>query len=34
MIVRPNYIVVYAEEGRAVVILRVLHVTRQWPSAG
>jgi plasmid stabilization system protein ParE len=27
MIVRPNYIVIYAEVGRAVVILRVLHAT-------
>lgn len=34
MIVRPNYIVVYAEEGRAVIVLRVLHATQQWPSAG
>jgi addiction module RelE/StbE family toxin len=30
MVVRPNYIVVYAED--AVVILRVLHATRQWPQ--
>ncbi|MEH6675721.1 MAG: hypothetical protein V7702_00740 [Phenylobacterium sp.] len=32
MVVRPNYIVVYAENDRAVVILRVLHATQQWPS--
>ncbi|WP_310542069.1 type II toxin-antitoxin system RelE/ParE family toxin [Phenylobacterium sp.] len=31
MIIRPNYIVVYAEDDRAVVILRVLHAARQWP---
>lgn len=31
MVVRPNYIVVYAEDDRAVVILRVLHTARQWP---
>lgn len=32
MVVRPDYIVVYAEDDRAVVILRVLHATQQWPS--
>lgn len=32
MVVRPNYIVVYAEDDRAVVILRVLHAAQQWPS--
>lgn len=31
MVVRPNYIVVYAEDDRAVVILRVLHAAQQWP---
>jgi addiction module RelE/StbE family toxin len=31
MVVRPNYIVVYAEQARAVVILRVLHAAQQWP---
>jgi addiction module RelE/StbE family toxin len=31
MVVRPNYIVVYAEDERAVVILRVLHAAQQWP---
>lgn len=31
MVVRPNYIVIYTEDARAVVILRVLHAARQWP---
>lgn len=31
MVVRPNYVVVYAETARAVTILRVLHAARQWP---
>lgn len=31
MVVRPNYIVVYAENPSAVVILRVLHAAQQWP---
>ena len=31
MLVRPNYIVVYAEEDDTVVILRVLHAAQQWP---
>ena len=31
MVVRSNYIVVYAEDDRGVVILRVLHTARQWP---
>lgn len=31
MVIRPNYIVVYAEDDRAVAILRVLHAARQWP---
>ena len=31
MVIRPNYIVVYAEDDRAVVILRVLHAAQQWP---
>lgn len=31
MVVRPNYIVVYAEDERAMVILRVLHAAQQWP---
>lgn len=32
MVVRSNYIVVYAEDSRAVTILRVLHAAQQWPS--
>jgi toxin ParE1/3/4 len=31
MIVRRNYVVVYAEDARAVSILRVLHAAQQWP---
>lgn len=31
MVVRPNYVVIYAEDARAVSILRVLHAARQWP---
>ena len=31
MVVRPNYIVVYAEDAVTVSILRVLHATQQWP---
>jgi addiction module RelE/StbE family toxin len=33
MVIRPNYIVVYAEDDRAVTILRVLHAARQWPAS-
>jgi toxin ParE1/3/4 len=33
LVVRPNYIVVYAEDARAVMILRVLHAAQQWPPA-
>ena len=32
MVVRPNYIVIYAEDVAAVTILRVLHAARQWPE--
>ncbi len=32
MVIRPNYIVVYAVDARAVVILRVLHAAQQWPQ--
>ena len=32
MVVRSNYIVVYAEDPRTVTILRVLHAARQWPE--
>ncbi|WP_299567776.1 type II toxin-antitoxin system RelE/ParE family toxin [uncultured Sulfitobacter sp.] len=31
MVVRPNYIVVYAENVSAVTVLRVLHAAQQWP---
>ncbi len=31
MIVRSNYVVVYAEDARAITILRVLHGAQQWP---
>ena len=32
MVVRPNYLVVYATGEQAVRILRVLHAAQQWPS--
>ena len=31
MVVRPNYVVVYADTPDTVTILRVLHAARQWP---
>ena len=31
MVVRPNYIVVYAKSSDVVTILRVLHSAQQWP---
>ena len=31
MVVRPNYLVVYAERDGAVTVLRVLHAAQQWP---
>ena len=31
MLVRRNYIVVYAEDARQVTILRVLHAAQLWP---
>ena len=33
MVVRPNYIVIYAETPRDVLVLRVLHSAQQWPPA-
>ncbi len=33
MVVRSNYLVVYAEDARTVTILRVLHAAQQWPQA-
>ena len=32
MVVRPNYIVVYADDSQTVTILRVLHAAQQWPE--
>ena len=32
MVVRSNYIVVYAEDSRIVTILRVLHAAQLWPE--
>lgn len=32
MVVRPNYIVIYAEDTISVTILRVLHAAQQWPE--
>jgi len=31
MVVRPNYIVVYAEDPDTVTILRILHAAQLWP---
>lgn len=31
LVVRPNYIVVYAETTAAVTVLRVLHAAQMWP---
>lgn len=31
LLVRPNYIVVYAETPAAVTVLRVLHAAQMWP---
>jgi toxin ParE1/3/4 len=33
MVVRPNYVVIYVEDRRAVTILRVLDAAQQWPPA-
>ena len=33
MVVRSNYVVVYADGPEAVTILRVLHAAQQWPPA-
>jgi len=32
MVVRSNYVVIYVEDDEAVTILRVLHVSQQWPQ--
>ena len=31
VVVRPNYLVVYAETDETLVILRVLHAAQKWP---
>lgn len=31
LVVRPNYLVVYAETATAVSVLRVLHAAQMWP---
>lgn len=31
LVVRPNYIVIYAETAAAVTVLRVLHAAQMWP---
>lgn len=31
LVVRPNYIVVYAENAAAVTVIRVLHAAQMWP---
>ena len=31
LVVRPNYIVIYAETPAAVTVLRVLHAAQMWP---
>ncbi len=34
MVVRSNYLVIYAEDADTVTILRVLHGAQQWPPEG
>jgi addiction module RelE/StbE family toxin len=34
MVVRGNYVVVYAEGAALIRVLRVLHAARQWPPEG
>lgn len=31
IVVRPNYVMVYAIKGDTITILRVLHTAQQWP---
>ena len=31
LVVRPNYIVIYAEKQAVVTVLRVLHAAQMWP---
>ena len=33
MVVRPNYIVIYAENPNTVTVLRILHAAQQWPQS-
>jgi toxin ParE1/3/4 len=33
ILVRSTYLVIYAEDARAVTVLRVLHAAQQWPPA-
>ena len=33
MVVRTNYVVIYAEDARTVSNLRVLHAAQQWPPS-
>jgi toxin ParE1/3/4 len=33
MVVRPSYVVVYAENAAVITILRVLHGAQQWPPS-
>jgi toxin ParE1/3/4 len=33
LIVRKNYVVVYAETGTRIIVLRVLHAAQLWPPA-
>lgn len=33
MVVRPNYIVIYAEDPNTVTVLRILHAAQQWPQS-
>jgi len=34
IVVRRNYIIIYAENPGTVTILRVLHAAQQWPDHG
>lgn len=31
LVVRPNYLVVYADDAAVVRVLRILHAAQQWP---
>ena len=32
MVVRSNYLVIYAEDAQVVTILRILHAAQRWPA--